>query len=52
VVLRKGFVRQLLPGGKIGAPGARSYYEVCADDKLLDLARRKFADAAQDKTPG
>ncbi len=41
VVIRKGFVRQLLPGGKIGAAGNRAYYEVCTDAKLLDLARRK-----------
>jgi class 3 adenylate cyclase len=41
VVIRKGFVRQLLPGGKIGAQGARAYYEVCTDAKLLELARRK-----------
>jgi hypothetical protein len=43
IVVRKGFVRQLLPGAKIGAQGGRVYYEVCTDAKLLDLARRKFA---------
>jgi hypothetical protein len=43
IVIRKGFVRQLLPGGKIGAPGNRPYYEVCTDSKLLDLARRKVS---------
>jgi hypothetical protein len=43
IVVRKGFVRQLLPGGKIGAQGTRPYYEVCADAKLLDLARKKVA---------
>ena len=43
IVVRKGFVRQLLPGAKIGAQGARPYYEVCTDPKLLDLARRKVA---------
>jgi hypothetical protein len=42
IVVRKGFVRQLLPGGKIGAQGNRSYYEVCTDAKLLDLARKKY----------
>jgi hypothetical protein len=41
IVIRKGFVRQLLPGGRIGAQGNRAYYEVCTDTKLLDLARRK-----------
>ena len=43
IVVRKGFVRQLLPGAKIGAQGTRAYYEVCTDPKLLDLARKKFA---------
>lgn len=43
IVVRKGFVRQLLPGAKIGAQGNRPYYEVCTDPKLLDLARKKFA---------
>lgn len=43
IVVRKGFVRQLLPGGKIGAQGTRAYYEVCTDTKLLDLARKKVA---------
>jgi hypothetical protein len=43
IVVRKGFVRQLLPGGKIGAQGTRAYYEVCTDQKLLELARKKFA---------
>jgi hypothetical protein len=43
IIIRKGFVRQLLPGAKIGAQGARPYYEVCTDPKLLELARKKFA---------
>ena len=43
IVIRKGFVRQLLPGGKIGAQGNRAYYEVCTDVKLLDLARKKVS---------
>lgn len=46
VVVHKGFVRQLLPGGKIGAQGTRAYYEVCTDPKLLEIARKKFAGAA------
>jgi class 3 adenylate cyclase len=46
IVIRKGFVRQLLPGAKIGAQGTRAYYEVCTDPKLLELARKKFATAA------
>ncbi|MFZ3215415.1 MAG: hypothetical protein WA192_05075 [Candidatus Acidiferrales bacterium] len=43
IVIRKGFVHQLLPGAKVGAQGPRAYYEVCTDAKLLDLARKKFA---------
>jgi hypothetical protein len=43
VVIRKGFVHQLLSGAKIGAQGTRPYYEVCTDARLLDLARKKFA---------
>lgn len=43
LVVRKGLVRQLLPGGKIGDQGARAYYEVCTDTKLLELARRKVS---------
>jgi hypothetical protein len=46
IVVRKGFVRQLLPGAKVGAPGNRAYYEVCTDPKLLDLARRKVPRAS------
>ncbi|HEY6443467.1 MAG TPA: hypothetical protein VIY66_09025 [Candidatus Acidoferrales bacterium] len=45
IVIRKGLVHQLLPGGKIGDQGARAYYEVCTDAKLLDLARRKVSAA-------
>ena len=41
IIIRKGFVRQLLPGGKIGAQGNRAYFEVCTHPRLLDLARRK-----------
>ncbi|MGA7623083.1 MAG: hypothetical protein WB630_23495 [Candidatus Acidiferrales bacterium] len=47
IVIRKGFVHQLLPGAKIGAQGTRPYYEVCTDSKLLDLARKKFAMAGR-----
>jgi hypothetical protein len=46
VVIRKGFVHQLLPGAKVGTQGTRAYYEVCTDSKLLDLARKKFATVA------
>ena len=38
VVLRKGFVRCVLPGGEIGGPGAVFFYEVCTSGKIMDLA--------------
>jgi hypothetical protein len=37
LVLRKGGARQLLPNGKIGAPSAHPYYEVCTSPALYDL---------------
>ncbi len=37
LLIRKGYVRQLLPDGKIGAAGSRAYYEVCAESVLQDL---------------
>jgi hypothetical protein len=43
IVIRKGLVRQLLPGAKIGEQGKREYYEIVTDAKLLDLARKKYA---------
>lgn len=46
IVIRKGFVRQLLSGGRIGTQGNRAYYEICTDAKLLELARKKFATAS------
>ncbi|HWF38472.1 MAG TPA: hypothetical protein VG322_08140 [Candidatus Acidoferrales bacterium] len=42
IIVRKGFMRQLLPGAKIGDAGAKAYYEVCTDPRLVDLARSKF----------
>jgi hypothetical protein len=37
LLIRKGYVRQLLPDGKIGAAGSRAYYEVCAESVLQEL---------------
>ncbi len=42
IIVRKGFMRQLLPGAKIGDAGAKAYYEVCTDPRLVELARSKF----------
>jgi hypothetical protein len=52
IVIRKGFVRQLLPGAKIGAQGTRPYYEVCTDPKLLELARKKVGTTPREKLIG
>ena len=38
LVLRKGLVRYLLPGGGFGGPSHMTYYEVCADVRVLELA--------------
>jgi hypothetical protein len=37
ILLRRGFVRQLLSDGRIGPEGQRAYYEVCTDPRVLDL---------------
>jgi hypothetical protein len=46
VLIRRGYVRQLLPGGKIGEAGTRPYYEVCVNPKVLDLVELLAATAA------
>jgi hypothetical protein len=46
IVVRKGFIRQLLPGAKIGAAGSKAYYEVCTDARLVEVARKKFPGAS------
>ena len=48
IVLRKGFVRQLLPDGKMGpASAARPYYEVCTNSRLLSLVEALLRTAVQ-----
>jgi hypothetical protein len=42
IIIRRGFIRQLLPGAKIGDAGSKAYYEVCSDLRLVELARSKF----------
>jgi hypothetical protein len=46
VLIRRGFIRQMLPGGKIGEAGTRPYYEVCVHPKVLELAESLAATAA------
>ena len=36
VLIRRGFIRQMLPGGRIGEAGSRPYYEVCVNPKVLN----------------
>jgi hypothetical protein len=43
IVVRKGAVRAMLPGMKIGPVRDRFYYEVCTDPKLLEMAKEKSA---------
>jgi hypothetical protein len=49
VLIRRGFVRQLLAGGKIGEAGSRPYYEVCVNPKVLELAESLAATAASER---
>jgi hypothetical protein len=37
IVVRKGFVRQLLPDGRIGAACSHPYYEVCTAPRVFEL---------------
>ena len=46
VLIRRGFIRQMLPGGKIGEAGTRPYYEVCVSPKVLELAESLATSAA------
>jgi hypothetical protein len=46
VLIRRGFIRQMLPGGKIGEAGSHPYYEVCVSPQVLELAEYLAAAAA------
>ncbi len=46
VLIRRGYIRQLLSDGKIGAPGARAYYEVCTNPKVFELVEYLTASAS------
>jgi class 3 adenylate cyclase len=45
VLIRRGFIRQLLPDGKIGPAGTRAYYEVCTSPKVFELVEYLTATA-------
>jgi len=47
IVVRKGFVRQLLPDGRIGGPGSHAYYEVCTSQKVLELVESQVGSAVR-----
>jgi hypothetical protein len=49
VLIRRGFIRQMLPGGKIGEAGTRPYYEVCVNPKLLELIEYLAATATAER---
>lgn len=42
ILIRKGQVRQLLPDGKIGAPGTHAYYEVCTSSEVIEPVRQRL----------
>jgi len=39
ILLRQGFVRQLLPDGRTGPAGHRAYYEVCTDPQAFEMVQ-------------
>jgi hypothetical protein len=47
IVIRKGFVRQLLPDGRIGAACSHSYYEVCTAPRVFELIEAHAAMAVR-----
>lgn len=47
IVLRKGYVRQIMPDGRIGGPGSRAFYEVCATAEVRELAEARMVIAAR-----
>jgi hypothetical protein len=50
LLIRRGFVRQMLPGGKIGEAGSRPYYEVCVNPKVMELVEYLSATAASQRS--
>ena len=43
ILLRRGFVRQLLSDGRIGPEGQRAYYEVCTDQAIYAALEKRAA---------
>jgi len=46
VLIRRGYVRQLLSDGRIGSAGTRAYYEVCTTPKVFELVEYLTATAS------
>jgi class 3 adenylate cyclase len=47
ILLRRGYVRQLLSDGRIGPEGQRAYYEVCTDPRVLELVEAMAVTASR-----
>ena len=50
VLIRRGYIRQMLSGGKIGGAGTHPYYEVCVNPMVLELVEYLAATAAAQRT--
>ena len=46
ILLRRGFVRNLLSDGRIGAPSQRAYYEVCTNPRIFEMVEAMHVAAA------
>jgi hypothetical protein len=46
ILLRRGYVRQMLSDGRIGAAGHRPYYEVCTHPKVFQMVEGLLAAAS------
>ncbi|MGH9703986.1 MAG: hypothetical protein ACRD4K_11475 [Candidatus Acidiferrales bacterium] len=47
LVLRRGIVRRIDPGGTVGGSGTRAYFEVCTNPKLIDIARQRVSNLSR-----
>jgi class 3 adenylate cyclase len=43
LIIRKGTVRQMLPGGKVGEKGTHAYYEVCTGQRFAEFVQQQAA---------
>jgi hypothetical protein len=47
ILLRRGFVRNLLSDGRIGAASQRAYYEVCTDPRVFEMVEAALMATSQ-----